>query len=145
MPDFLANGLSLDSSHRKRVTWLTAYAGCRIGCTHKSKTHTDLLSSPAVMEITVYLILNTSRDLNVSEWPRVKRLQEPKCVIKAAVGEHKYQAFLNTCAFLLCHSLSHTRRTSPLPYQPHLSQSGPDFPLQLLIKTFQDCHTWSGF
>lgn len=65
---------------------------------------------------------------------------------EAGVGRgHKYQPFLDTSAFPLCHSLSHTRQTGPLPYQPHLSQCCPDFPLQLLIKTFQGRHTWSGF
>lgn len=50
---------------------------------------------------------------------------------------HKYQPFLDTAAFLLCHSLSHTRQTNPLPYQPHLSQHRLNFPLQLLIKLFR--------
>lgn len=45
--------------------------------------------------------------------------------------------FLDAAAFLLCHSLSHTRRTNPLPYQPHPSQHRLNFPLQLLIKLFR--------
>lgn len=64
--------------------------------THTDKgAHTHFLSLPAIMEITVYLILNRSEDLIVSKRFKVsrqlkkkaeRRMCVPECAIKAASG-----------------------------------------------------------
>lgn len=115
----------------------------------------SFLSLPAIMEVTVRLILHRSQDLIVSVKLTVnkrKRSEGTMCqsvqlklpVEVAVVGgeRNKYLPFLlsfkPTLSFFFFFLFSpNTRQTGPLPYQPRLSQHCPDFPLQLLIKLFR--------
>lgn len=150
MPTEAASWLSPESSRQKQETrtWLTMCAGSKNGCTHQ-QMHL-FLSLPAIMEITVHLILHRSDDLIVSiSWLLIKESRARDDVTKRAIkapsgsgggrlvegGGHKYLPFL--LSFKPARSFSNTadRPTS----LPTLSLTAlPGLPTAITYKTFQD-------
>lgn len=110
---------------------------------------THFLPPPAVTRRATDSVLNVSVDLKCQQRGNKKQSKVKDVFAKDESGfwdrrasgremrGHKYQPFLDAAAFPLGHSLSHTRRTNPLPHQPHRSQHRLNFPLQLLMKLFR--------